>query len=190
VTTTVDRRADDDRAPPRTASHSTLDVPVDPNAGTRAVWLRRAFLTALVIVVILGLAGWFGVRARTVGAGSRDGSVRLQVRYAQIARAGLAVPLAITVVRPGGFDDDIVLSISSTYLDLFDVNGISPEPDAATASAKSTVWRFAPPRGSTFQVSIDAEVQGGRHWGRRARVAVVDNGRQVAAVTFKTWLSP
>jgi hypothetical protein len=152
--------------------------------------VRRAFLTVLVVVVILGLAGWFGVRARTVGTTSRDGTVRLQVRYAQIARAGLAVPLDITVTRRGGFDDDIVLAMSSRYLDLFDVNDISPEPDAATASSTQTVWRFAPPRGRTFQVSIDAEVQGGRHWGRHGRVAVMNDDVPVAVVTFKTWLSP
>jgi hypothetical protein len=168
----------------------TTDVPVDLNAGTRAIWVRRAFLTLLTAIVIVGLAGWFGVRARTVGTSSRDGSVQLQVRYPQIARAGLAVPLDITVTRRGGFDDDIVLAMSSNYLELFDVNAISPEPDAATASERSIVWRFTPPRGSTFRVSLDAEVQGGRHWGRDGRVAVLDDGVPVAVVTFKTWLSP
>jgi hypothetical protein len=175
---------------PPASPTATADVPVDATKGSRAQWFRRGFLTLLLVVVVAAFAGLLGVRSRTVHASARDGSVTLDVHYAQVARAGLDVPFEVTVRRAGGFDDDIVLTISKSYLDLFDLNSQDPEPSDSTASAATAIWTFTPPPGDTFVLSLDMQVQGGRHWGRAGAVSVVEDGRPVARAAFKTWLAP
>jgi hypothetical protein len=171
---------------------STTDgIKPDPDAGARSVWLRRAFIVLLAVVVALGLVGLLGVRSRTVTATSADGQVELSVRYAQVARAGLDVPFRISVRRQGGFTGDVTLAVSSTYLDLFDRNAIDPEPSSATSTEDDVIWKFDQPPGDTLEISLDMQVQGGRHWGRSGRVSVLDDsGQPIVNVGFKTWLVP
>jgi hypothetical protein len=172
-------------------SSATAAVAPDPGVGARAAWARRGFIVLLAIVVLVGLLDLLGMKSRTVDASSPDGAVTLQVHYAQIARAGLDVPFRITVERPGGFDQDVALAVSSEYLDLFDRNSIDPEPKSATATPDAVIWRFDPPPGDTLEVSVDMQVQGGRHWGRTGTVAVLDDaGSALVQVEFKTWLAP
>ena len=171
---------------------STTDaIQPDPGAGARAVWLRRAFITLLALLVALGLMGLLGVRSRTVTAQSSDGQVELGVRYAQVARAGLDVPFRITIRRQGGFDGDVTVAASSSYLDLFDRNAIDPDPSSATSTQDELIWKFDQPPGDTLEVSLDMQVQGGRHWGRSGHVTVLDDsGQPIVSVGFKTWLVP
>ncbi|MEA3215569.1 MAG: hypothetical protein QOJ19_1725, partial [Acidimicrobiia bacterium] len=111
--------------------------------------------------------------------------------YAQVARAGLSVPFEVTVHRQGGFDQKIVLAVSNDYLGIFDQNAKSPEPVEETGSDREIEWRFDPPEGETFTFSLDARVQGSRHWGRSGLVRLLDEaGSQLAQVKFKTWLAP
>jgi hypothetical protein len=169
----------------------TADVPVDPNAGARGVWIRRAFLTVLAVVVILALFGFFGVHSRTVSARSSRGAMRVDVHYAQVARAGLAVPFDVTVHRRAGFDGDLTIAVSSSYLALFDRNSVDPEPAGGHAGEHATTWRFDEVHGSTFVMTIDMQVQAGQHFGRSGFVTVRDHGDDtVARATFKTWLAP
>jgi hypothetical protein len=172
--------------PPTAAELST-----DPRSWQHGIWWRRGFLALLTVLVVAAFFGVFGVKSRTVSARSRSGAVTLQVHYAQVARAGLDVPFQIEVRRSGGFDRDVVLQVSSSYLDLFDSNGIDPEPDHQTSTASSVLWRFHRPPTDTLTVTVDMQVQKGRHWGRAGSVAVLDpDGHQLARTTFKTWLSP
>jgi hypothetical protein len=170
---------------------TTAGLSVDPRTGGRVVWLRRGFIALLAVVVVLGLAGILGVRSRTVGNTSEDGTTELRVKYAQVARAGLDVPFQISVTKPGGFDGDVTIAVSGDYLDLFDRNGVDPEPSDSTGTPDDVIWRFTRPPGDTLQVSVDMQVQGGRHWGRDGTVAVLDDaGHPVVQVKFKTWLVP
>jgi hypothetical protein len=148
-------------------------------------------MVLLAVVVALGLVGLLGVRSRTVRAQSSDGQVELSVRYAQVARAGLDVPFRITVRRQGGFTGNVTLAASSSYLDLFDRNAVDPEPSSATSMEDELIWKFDPPPADTLEVSLDMQVQGGRHWGRAGHVTVLDDsGQPVVSVSFKTWLVP
>jgi hypothetical protein len=176
---------------PAAAGSTTDSIEPDPGAGARGVWLRRIFMALLAVLVALGLLGLLGVRSRTVTAQSADGQVELSVRYAQVARAGLDVPFRITVRRQGGFAGDVTLAASSSYLDLFDRNAVDPEPSSATSTEDDVIWQFHQPPGDTLEVSLDMQVQGGRHWGRSGHVSVLDqSGQPVATVSFKTWLVP
>ena len=173
------------------AMDPTADVPVDPEAGSRGLWVRRGFLTLLALVVVLALFGFLGVHSRTVSASSSGGGMDLEVHYAQVARAGLAVPFDVTVTRRHGFSGDVTVSVSSSYLDLFDRNAVDPEPSGGHRNGVATSWRFDQPHGKTFVMSIDMQVQSGRHFGRKGFVTVRDGGDgTVAHATFKTWLAP
>jgi hypothetical protein len=175
----------------RDGATPTTDVPVDPAKGAGAIWVRRAFLSLLALIVLLGLLGFLGVKSRTASTRSADGAVNLEVHYAQVARAGLDVPFEIIVHRRAGFDDDVVISVSRSYLQMFDRNTMDPEPSSSTTTAQDTIWRFDQPPGNTFVVSLDMQVQKGRHWGRSGTVAVLGaDGAPTAHVTVKTWLSP
>jgi hypothetical protein len=169
----------------------TSDVPVDENAGSRGVWIRRVFLTLLAVIVVLALFGFFGVHSRSVAATSGNGDLRIEVHYAQVARAGLAVPFDVTVTRRGGFSGDVSVAVSSRYLELFDRNSVDPEPAGGRSNDRTTTWRFDEPHSSTFVMTIDMQVQAGQHFGRSGFVTVRDDGDgTVAHATFKTWLAP
>jgi hypothetical protein len=174
---------------PAPVSSSTTDVPVDPGAGARAVWLRRAFLALLVLIVAAGAADLLGVRSRTVSSAG-EGGISLSVHYPQVARAGLAVPFEITVQSRKPFRGEVVLAMSRSYLDLFDRSGIDPQPTSETGDDQVLVWHFQPPRGRTLVVSLDMQVQGGRHFGKSGFVAVRRSGRDLARTTFTTYLAP
>ena len=74
----------------------TADLRVDPNADSRGVWVRRALITVLAAIVVLALFGFLGIHSRTVSASSSRGGMQVDVHYAQVARAGLAVPFEVT----------------------------------------------------------------------------------------------
>ena len=65
------------------------DVPA-PGRGARPHWLRRMALCLLLVVVVLGATGVFGVRARSVRV--EGTGYTLTVTYPLSARAGLDVP--------------------------------------------------------------------------------------------------
>jgi len=177
-------------APP--SQPTTDDVPAPGQTDRWGIWFRRAFLCLLVVIVIAGVTGFLGVKARTVQARAKLGGTSLEVHYAQIARAGLDVPFEITVHRPGGFDgNQVVLAISSSYLELFDRSSVDPQPSSETSDASQVQWTFDPPDGDTLVVSVDMQVQAGRHWGRAGTVSLLDDqAKPVVTASFKTWLSP
>jgi hypothetical protein len=91
----------------------------------------------------------------------------------------------------GGFHDDVVLQLSTSYLELFDRSSVDPQPDEETSSAGSIFWRFQRPSTDTFSVTVDMQVQKGKHWGRSGVVAVLTPlHRTLARATFTTWLAP
>jgi hypothetical protein len=172
-------------------SSSTADLPLDPAAGTRGQWLRRAFLTLLAVVVAAGALGFLGVRSRSTTVRSGASGTTLSVRYAQVARAGLDVPFQITIRHARGFDGDVIVKVSADYLDLFDRNAIDPAPSSETADGRDVIWQFDPPPGKTLVISLDMEVQGGRHFGKSGHVVVDDaTGDRLASATFTTHLAP
>jgi hypothetical protein len=178
-------------APPPRDEHSTVHVEPDLRAGTGTLWFRRGFLSVLLIVVVAGSLDYLGVRSRTATARSADGATTMRVHYAQVARADLDVPFTVTISERGGFHGDVVVGVSSSYLQLFNRGAIDPEPSSSTTTPDAVIWRFDAPRGDTFVMSLDLEVQGGRHWGRSGTVTVSDSsGDQLVKTTVKTWLAP
>jgi hypothetical protein len=166
---------------------SLADVADGPSGG--AVWGRRLFLTALVLFVGAGVAGGLGVR--TSSATAVDGDYELTVDHASIARAGLDVPWQVTVTRQGGYDEELILAVTGDYFDIFETQGFTPDPSAATRDASTLYLTFDAPQGEVFKLSYDAYIQPSSQRGNDGSVSVLGaDGEPMATVDFDTWLWP
>jgi hypothetical protein len=168
---------------------STLDGVQSRRQDVVGVWWRRAFLSALAVVVGAGLLGLLGVRTATASA-EADGW-QLSVDYPGTARAGLDVPWTATVRHEDGLGDQVTLALTGTYLDLFETQGFNPEPSATTRDADTLLLTFdAPPEGDTLVVTYDTYVQPSAQRGADATLAVRSDQRDVVSVDLHTRLVP
>ncbi len=149
---------------------------------------RRLFLGLVLLLVVLGLTGWLGVR--TSERTSSAGGYRLSVRYPSHARGGLDVVWQVRVSRPGGLGRQVVLALTGDYLDIFETQGFHPEPRSETRDADRLVLTFDSQGGDTFVVDYDAYIQPASQVGRDATVALLVQGRRVASVSYTTHLVP
>lgn len=154
--------------------------------GARA--LRRVALVVFFLVLVAGLAGVFGVRTRSVTASG--GGYELKVTYASVTRPGLATPWAVEVRRPEGFDGPVTIAASADYLEMFDENGLDPDPAKSTADPEFVEWEFDPPRGDTLAISFDARLEPAQQWGRSGTVKILVGGVAVTEASFRTWVMP
>lgn len=154
----------------------------------RGVLGRRIAIGLLALIVIVGATGWLGVRSWTARA-SGDG-YDLSLTYPRVARAGLDVPWELRLDHPGGFDGPITIAVSADYFDIFEFQGMHPEPSDETADADFVYLTFQPPDGDVFTTSLDTYVQPSSQIGRDAVAKAMIDDRTVAQVSFSTWLVP
>jgi hypothetical protein len=151
-------------------------------------------LTAIVggaVVDAIAPFGVYGVDTRTISA-SGDDSYDLRVRYGTVSRPALATPFDIEVHRQGGFDGrHVTVAVLSTYLAMWDENGVDPSPAEETADASYLFWTFDPPEGDTLRITFDGRIEPAAQSGERGRVAVIDDGgAELVAVDFRTRVLP
>ena len=170
---------------------STPTAPPDPDLVNlrRARTGRRLFMVALTAFLALGLLNVYGVRTRETSATA--GGDRLTVRYASVTRSGLASPWSVELRRAGGFPSDTVtLSADAAYFDIFDENGVEPEPVASRNDGDRIVWTFLAPMGDTLTFSLDARIEPAVQLKRaRGRVSVPE-GDPALSVGFSTFVMP
>jgi hypothetical protein len=166
---------------------TTADVR-DAADNRRGRLIRHLGIALLLLVVLFGAVGGFGVRS-THGT-ARGGGYTLDVTYAAVSRAGLDTPWQVLVTHPGGFDGPITLATTVTYFDIFESQGLVPQASAETASGGSVYQTFDPPPGDVLRVAFDAYIQPGSQRGRRASTALIVHGREVARVSYRTFLLP
>lgn len=169
-------------------SLATLDPPRAVDEGPRPVLARRIGTVGLLVVVLAGALNFFGLWTSTTTRSEAGWTV--SVHYARIARAGLDAPWTVTVQHPGGFGKEIELRVTSAYFDIFESQGLDPEPSDETSDGTDDTWTFSAPEGDTFAVSFDAYIQPSSHRGASGRVAVLVDGREVASTPFTTTLLP
>ena len=172
---------------------STPTAPRSPDLADqrRARSLRRVFVAALLLFLVLGALNVFGVRTRTTSA--TGGGHELSVTYAVVSRPGLATPWSFEVRRPGGFPNGLTVAATSRYFDAFDENGFSPAPLEETGDSERTIWQFGPSTGDTIVVSFDARIEPGVQFTRvkgRVEVLAGPGGPAVVAVGFTTTVMP
>ncbi len=178
------------QASPR-PSIPTQPPPTDVTRQARARTVRRIFVAALAIFLLLGALDLYGVRTRTRSA--TGGGYELSVTYASVSRPGLATPFSFEVRRPGGFPEGLTVAASSSYFDAFDENGFGPAPEEETADSERTIWHFAPSPADTMTVSLDARIEPGVQLMRakgRLEVLSARNGPAVVGVDFTTFVMP
>jgi len=169
-------------------STSTLDDVCETSTPRAASWGRRGFLALLLVFVMLGASGYLGVHSRSATASSNG--YTLDVHYAQFARAGLDVPLVVTVTHAGGFGKQLVLAVTSDYFDIFETQGFYPDPSATTRDGDTLFLTFDAPTGDVFRFSYDAYIQPSSQRGKSATVTVVDAGVPVVSTHITTHLLP
>lgn len=172
-----------------TTPGTTLDDVRGLDRSDRGLWLRRATVLLLVCVQLAALSGWLGVRSKTASA--RANGYQLQVTYAAVARAGLDVPLTIRVQAPYEITGHIVVGISADYFRMFETQGFFPEPTEATADGDTVFLTFTPPpSGSVYVIDYDGYIQPANQRGKEARVSLLVDGTEKAAVQISTALLP
>lgn len=170
-------------------AHSTIPEQPPLERARRARTGRRAFLAVLCVFLLAGVLGLLGVRTSTVDA--TGGAYELELRYARVTRPGLAVPWSVTVRRDGGFDGPLTLATTSRYFDLFDENAFEPEPESVTTDGEWVIWELkTPDHGDTMEVSLDTRTGPNVQWGDEATTAVLEDGRPVVQVDYRTWVLP
>ena len=168
---------------------STLDGVSTDRKERRAAWSRRGFLSLLLVFVLLALFGFLGMRQETASASG--GGYQVQLRYASIARAGQDVPWELTITRAGGFEGPITIETTSSYFDIFESQGITPQPSKETAGAVWDRMTFDPPDGDTLVVGLDIYVQPASQQGRSGTARVLGaDGTPAVSVDFRTRLLP
>jgi hypothetical protein len=169
---------------------ATSTLPQDRGLASALLDRRVSFgiLACFLVVVVLAMAGMLGVKSTSTSTQLADGT-EVEVHYARITRPGLATPWAVTVRREGGFDGPVVVRSTSDYFELFDENGLDPEPTGSTQDGEMVIWEFAPPPGEVFRLAFDARIEPGAQWGRDATTEV-EVGGEVATLTYRTWVLP
>lgn len=173
---------------PAAQARSTIPEPQPIERIKRGRALRRIFNVLLAVFLIAAVAGVFGVRSRKATASAEGYEVT--VTYAAVSRPGLATPWSVDVRRVGGFEAAATIAVTSDYVDMFDENGLDPDPAVARADADFVYWTFDVPPGETLGVSFDARIEPGVQWGREGVVKLIRESRTIVEVPFKTWVMP
>ena len=151
-------------------------------------WPRRIGLAVLLLVVIAGALGVFGVHSRTNEVEANGYS--LKVTYPQVARAGLDVPFHVAVHHAGGFDGPITIQISTDYFHLFETQGFFPDATSMANNGRFVSFVFDKPKSDNFRLEYDAYIQPAAQVGKSATVRLVMHGVIVASTSLHTWLVP
>ena len=170
---------------------STLPEIAPPEKVKRARDVRRVGLAALFAFLLAGGVGLLGTRTGETSATSGEWS--LVVTHPTVSRSGHAVRLEFEVRHAGGFDpaSPVRVRFLSSYFDLFDENGFTPQPDAETSDELYTYDEFEAPDGDVLLISVDTRIEPARQRGEAGDVAVVDaEGRPLVQVSFRTRLLP
>lgn len=154
----------------------------------RDFWARRVFVVLLAAFLLAAAVGVFGVR--TVEKTASGGGYDLTVRYASVTRSGLASVWSVEVRSDRGFDGPITLANDASYFDMFDENGLDPEPTASTQDDERLEWEFDPPDGDVFVVSFDARIEPAAQWGATGRTRLLVDDAEVVAVSYTTTVMP
>jgi hypothetical protein len=167
-------------------------IPKNPgwDRARRGRSLRRIFVVVLVVFVGLGVANVYGVRSATVSDES-DGYT-IVVRYARVTRPGLATPWSVEIGRAGGFDGPITLATTASFFDVFDENGLDPDPASATSDGERLIWEFdTPPSGTAMTVTFDARIEPAVQFKRVDAVTeLIIDDEVIAAVSYRMYVMP
>jgi hypothetical protein len=143
------------------------------------------------VVSLLAATSLLGVRTGTVAA--RGDGYAIEVLRAQVTRPGLATPFGVEISTIDGSDlpKVITLRLDTSYLSIFDFNGLEPTPSASFSTDRWTWWSFdVPSNQSSLHVGVDARLEPSVQWARAGSAALEIDGVSLVSVDFTTWVMP
>jgi hypothetical protein len=181
---------------PEASTDTVAVVHPDTPDGRKRMRHRRftSWLTGLLLFAVIGSAvldgadvlDVWGVDTETVVDVADDGT-ELAVRHPSVTRPALASPFEIVVTRAGGFDQDVEIAVDVAYLELWDLNGVIPAPNAERSDDDRVIWTFDPPEGDVLRVLYEARIEPGvQAETRHGAVSLLDGGEDAATVRFET----
>ena len=85
----------------------------------------------------------------------------------------------------------MTLAVTADYFDIYEEQGLDPEPASQSSDAEYLYWTFdPPPAGVEFVVDFDAYIQPSSQLGASGEVSVLLGTERVATTSFRTWLVP
>jgi hypothetical protein len=162
----------------------------------RRGWILRTLFAFLIFAVLLAACfDYLGFRSRTLT--QTTGRYTSAVTYGQFTRRGITTPLDIEIQSsPGtqsepGFDGDVKVSITASYVERFSLRQISPQPDSETSKGDVIEWTFQQPEVDRFSIHVDSNIDAAAVPGWvDAEVEITVNDQPVHTYTFRTWIWP
>lgn len=150
--------------------------------------IRLVALVLLTTLVLAGLSGFLGVNTATVAASANGYAVH--VRYPQIARGGLPADWDVQVRLPAGSRGPVTIAVPKDYLELFDMQGIFPEPVRQTSAPPYVLVTFDPPPAGALDVYFEASKTPalGDIGVQHAEVVVLAADEPMVRASYRTWV--
>jgi hypothetical protein len=145
-------------------------------------WLRRGFLTLLVLFLVAALANVFGQAAATDTASGAAGT--LSFKAPSRVRGGLTYQGEFVIHATEALGAP-TLVLDRGWVDQTTLNTVQPEPAGSTTDAEGNLkLRFAPmPPGRTLIVYVEFQANPINVGSHDAGVSLYDGGRSVASIS-------
>jgi hypothetical protein len=145
-------------------------------------WLRRGFLTLLLLFILAALANFFGQAAATDTAAGAAGT--LSVKAPSRVRGGLTYQGEFTIHAAQALGAP-TLVLDRGWVDQTTVNTVQPEPAGSTTNAEGDLkLRFAPMApGRTLVVYIEFQANPINVGSHDAGVSLYDADRPIASIS-------
>lgn len=164
-----------------TQQYPSLEINED-FAATRRTWrMQRIGWVLLALFLLAGLLGALGSLGPLSEAriASSDGQVLLT--YPRFARYVGPTGLTVSVEAAAVTSDEVELRVSSRWLDVFELYGISPQPKEELADGGDTVFTFLATPGRPLDVRFSGRPH---HVGPLPAAVQFGQGERLAFSTF------
>ena len=172
------------------AQRTTSKLPVDGGIAKsrRERQWRRGGTVALAVVLVFGLTGRLGVHTSTKRVMASE--INTTLVYPDVTRPGLAVAWRLEVTGLGADVERLDVTLSADYLDSFDHNLVTPQPEKVSRTADVVTFQFNPAGAQSFEMSLDMRLEPGVQWRRKSETIVTLNGERLATFDYTTWVAP
>jgi hypothetical protein len=170
---------------------SSSTIPADGPESRAERVLHIAAFTFVTAVLLFAAVSILGVRTGIVAG--EGGGYSVEVLRTQISRPGLATPFSVMISTVDGSDlpEMITLRLDTSYLSIFDFNGLEPTPSASFSTDRWTWWSFDVPEDqSSLHVGLDARLEPSVQWARSGSATLEIDGTSLVTVDFTTWVMP
>lgn len=158
-----------------------LPVEEDMPAQQRVWRFERVGWYALILIVLLGLAGLFG-NGPLSGATVRSTDGRVEVEYKRVSRAGIREDLRIRVQGTAG--EPLTILLGGSLVREASIETLQPEPLSSLSQGEALLLNLGPPVDGTATLYITLRSE---HMGPLEGTVRAGSG---SAVRFTTFIYP